>query len=108
MKIRSSIRPLVGFREFRPIAHHRCCRVPGSTSKSGEQRSQSIPRVGCYDSLAFASFVQATARAFDVHLPLDPDRDRMLMTVPTPEYRDRLAEDLFRQLPEVTEPTITA
>lgn len=36
-----------------------------------------------------------------IYAPLDPDRDRMLMTVPTPEYRDRLAEDLFRQLPEV-------
>ncbi|MCA9158327.1 MAG: DUF3754 domain-containing protein [Planctomycetales bacterium] len=36
-----------------------------------------------------------------IYAPLDPDRDRMLLTVPTPEHRDRLAEDLYRQLPEV-------
>ncbi|MEO8268984.1 MAG: DUF3754 domain-containing protein [Aureliella sp.] len=36
-----------------------------------------------------------------IYAPLDPDRDRMLLTVPTPEHRDRLAKELFGQLPEV-------
>ncbi len=36
-----------------------------------------------------------------IYAPLDPDRDRMLMTVPTAEHRDRLADDLLKQLPDV-------
>ena len=36
-----------------------------------------------------------------IYAPLDPDRDRMLLTVPTPEHRDRLAADLLGQLPDV-------
>lgn len=36
-----------------------------------------------------------------IYAPLDPDRDRLLMTVPTPASRDRLARELFEQLPNV-------
>ncbi len=36
-----------------------------------------------------------------IYAPLDPDRDRMLLTVPTPEHRDALAGELFQQLPDV-------
>ncbi len=36
-----------------------------------------------------------------IYASLDPDRDRMLLTVPTPEHRDRLAKDLFGLLPDV-------
>ncbi len=36
-----------------------------------------------------------------IYAPLDPDRDRLLMTVPTHESRDRLARELCEQLPDV-------
>lgn len=36
-----------------------------------------------------------------IYAPLDPDRDRLLTTVPTPASRDRLARDLFSKLPDV-------
>ncbi len=38
-----------------------------------------------------------------IYAPLDPDRDRMLLTVPTPAHRDSLAAELLGQLPDVLE-----
>jgi hypothetical protein len=36
-----------------------------------------------------------------IYAALDPDRDRLLMTVPTPESRDRLTGELFERVPDV-------
>lgn len=36
-----------------------------------------------------------------IYAPLDPDRDNLLLTIPTHDRRDRLARELFDQMPDV-------
>ncbi len=70
-------------------------------SLAADQRSDFRELASLILSLLHHLYRQRHEHLTYIYAPLDPDRDRMLMTVPTAEHRDRLAGDLLKQLPDV-------
>ncbi len=66
-----------------------------------EQRGQFRELAALILSLCHHLYRQRHEKLTYIYAPLDPDRDRLLMTVPTHDSRDRLAKELFQQVPDV-------
>lgn len=67
----------------------------------GDRRQQFRELASLILSLLHHLYRQRHEQLTYIYAPLDPDRDRLLTTVPTPASRDRLARDLFSKLPDV-------
>jgi hypothetical protein len=66
-----------------------------------EQHGQFRRLAGLVLSLLHHQYRQRHEHLTYIYAALDPDRDRLLMTVPTPESRDRLTRELFERVPDV-------
>lgn len=66
-----------------------------------QQRGQFRELAGLILSLLHHLYRQRHEHLTYIYAALDPDRDRLLTTVPTPESRDRLAQELFKHVPDV-------
>ncbi len=90
---RESFVPLHSTDVVEYLAQHPCL--------ASQDRSQFRELAAMILSLLHHFYRQRHEHLTYIYAPLDPDRDCMLMTVPTPAHRDRLAADIFGQLPDV-------
>ncbi len=68
---------------------------------TAEQQSQFRELSALILSLCHHLYRQRHEKLTYIYAPLDPDRDSLLMTIPTHASRDRLAHELFAQIPDV-------
>lgn len=70
-------------------------------SLSGDQQSQFRQVAGLIFSLLHQLYRQRHEQMTCAYAPLDPDHDGLLRTVPTPAYRQKLADELFDRVQDV-------